>query len=66
LVPRGLLEFKIASNVANQNAKIVVYCKSGGRSSLATLSLVRMGYVNAVSMNGGFTEWANKGYPIDE
>lgn len=54
LIPRGLLEFKIAGAVEDQNANIVVYCKSGGRSALAAYSLVRMGYKNPVSMDGGW------------
>ena len=65
-IPRGLLEFKIASTVADQNTPIVVYCKSGGRSSLGTLTLKTMGYTNVMSMAGGWLAWEKAGYPIDE
>jgi rhodanese-related sulfurtransferase len=64
-IPRGLLEFRIANTVEDQNANIVVYCKSGGRSSLATYTLVRMGYDNAVSMDGGWGAWEEAAYPVE-
>ncbi|MDO9514807.1 MAG: rhodanese-like domain-containing protein [Syntrophales bacterium] len=35
-VPRGLLEFKVAKAIPDLNAKIYVYCASGGRAALAT------------------------------
>ena len=66
LVPRGLLEFRIASIAPDKNSKIVVYCNSGGRAALATYSLKRMGYTNAVNMDGGFTDWDDAGFPVDE
>ena len=34
-IPRGLLEFKIAKKVPDKTAKIVMYCKKGGRGCLA-------------------------------
>ena len=64
-IPRGLLEFRIAAEAPDKNGKIVVYCKSGGRSALATQTLKKMGYTAAVSMNGGFSAWEEAGYPID-
>lgn len=60
-IPRGLLEFQIGNHpaFANQQAtKIIVYCQSGGRSALATESLHKLGYTNAVSLAGGFKAWS--------
>ena len=65
LIPRGLLEFRIAKTVEDQNTNIVVYCKSGGRSALATYTLARMGYKNAVSMDGGWRAWSEADYPFE-
>ena len=62
---RGLLEFKIAKKVPDKNANIVIYCKSGGRGSLATDTLGKMGYKNVKNMDGGWKAWAKAGYPID-
>lgn len=66
-IPRGVLEFKIAnhSSFQNQQAEIIVYCQTGGRSALATEALLKLGYVNAVSMAGGFNFWQASGYPIN-
>lgn len=64
-IPRGLLEFRINSKVEDKNAKIVMYCKTGGRSCLATCTLCRMGYKNVSSLEGGWKAWEKAGYPID-
>ncbi len=42
-IPRGLLEFKVASKIPNKDDYIITYCKSGGRSALATHTLKQMG-----------------------
>jgi len=65
-LPRGLLEFKVTKKIPNKDANIIVYCKTGGRSALATWVLKRMGYKNAVSMAGGWKAWVKAGYPIEE
>ena len=62
---RGLLEFKIAKKVPDKNANIIIYCKSGGRGSLATSTLGKMGYKNVKNMDGGWKAWTKAGYPID-
>ena len=63
--PRGLLEFKIGKKMPDKNATAVVYCKTGGRSSLATDTLVKMGYKNLKSMDGGWKAWTKAGYPVE-
>jgi rhodanese-related sulfurtransferase len=64
-IPRGLLEFKIAKKVPDKNAKIVMYCKKGGRGCLATCTLCRMGYKNVKNMAGGWMAWEKAGYPVE-
>lgn len=64
-IPRGLLEFQVNSKIEDKNAKIIMYCKTGGRSCLATCTLCRMGYVNVSSLDGGWKAWEKAGYPID-
>jgi rhodanese-related sulfurtransferase len=64
-VSRGTLEFNIWSKVSDQNAKIYVYCKTAGRSALATKTLNDLGYKNAVLMDAQFEDWIKKGYPIE-
>ncbi|SHE19358.1 rhodanese-like domain-containing protein [methanotrophic endosymbiont of Bathymodiolus puteoserpentis (Logatchev)] len=60
-IPRGVLEFQINNHpdFAGQHAaKIIVYCQSGGRSALATETLHKLGYTNAVSLAGGYKAWS--------
>lgn len=67
-IPRGLLEFKIDSHPdfqGRQQADIVVYCQTGGRSALATQVLNQLGYRGAVSMAGGFKAWTESGLNVE-
>ena len=59
--PRGNLEFYIQDLIKDPNSKIVLYCRSGGRSALATLTMKSMGYTNVVDLDGGFKEWIAQG-----
>ncbi len=49
-----------------KSAIIAVYCKSGHRSALAIPLLQRYGYVNAISMKGGYEGWVKAGYPVQD
>jgi rhodanese-related sulfurtransferase len=64
-IPRGLLEFKVAKEIPNKDAHILVYCKSGGRSCLACSTLLEMGYKNAKSIAGGWKAWLGAGYAVE-
>ena len=64
-IPRGLLEFKVTKEIPNKDAKILAYCKSGGRSCLACSTLLAMGYKNAESIAGGWQAWVKAGYPVE-
>ena len=64
-LPRGKLEFKIDKKIADKNAQVVLYCKTGGRSALATYTLVQMGYKNLKNMDGGWQDWTKAGYPVE-
>jgi len=58
-ISRGVLEFKILGHDAFQDKQqaILVYCKTGGRSALATAALAQLGYTNVHSMIGGYDAW---------
>jgi rhodanese-related sulfurtransferase len=73
LAPRGMLEFEIHTiveracadtDVSPEDAEIVLYCGTGGRSALAALSLDAMGYRNVRSMSGGLVAWAAAKLPL--
>lgn len=60
-LPRGKLEYHIQEAVKNPGSRIVLYCRTGGRSALATLTLLDMGYRDVVDLEGGFEEWVTQG-----
>jgi len=41
----------------------VLYCGGGFRSALAADNLQKMGYQNVISMDGGWRDWTDAGYP---
>tara|TARA_B100000780_G_C20751658_1_gene298623 strand:+ start:121 stop:519 length:399 start_codon:yes stop_codon:yes gene_type:complete len=60
-IPRGMLEFWLDPQSSyfkekkfDLKKKIVLYCALGMRSSLATKTLVDMGFKNVSHVNGGF------------
>lgn len=59
-ISRGMLEFKIMAHpeFEDLSRSIVVYCKTGGRSALATETLMKLGFTNVHSMLGGFDAWS--------
>ena len=71
-VPRGLIEFVADPTSPRHNAdlgpsrRIVVYCASGARGALATLTLKNMGYENVANMDGGLKAWVAAGLPVVE
>ena len=48
----------------DKNAKIVVYCRSGGMSALAARELVRLGFTQVSDLAGGMIDWEKSGYKI--
>ncbi|HSC71410.1 MAG TPA: rhodanese-like domain-containing protein [Candidatus Methylomirabilis sp.] len=49
---------------AKKDAKIVLYCMSDRMSTIASETLVRLGYTNIWNLHGGMIEWEKRGYPL--
>ena len=64
-ITRGYLEFKIEKEIPNKNARIVVYCCTGKRGTLAAKTLNNMGYTNVYSLKGGIRKWVSEGQALD-
>jgi rhodanese-related sulfurtransferase len=47
-----------------QNKKILVYCRTGHRSALASEILVNNGFKEIYNLKGGITEWTNAGFEV--
>ncbi|MDJ0948013.1 MAG: rhodanese-like domain-containing protein [Alphaproteobacteria bacterium] len=69
--PRGFLEFLADPESPMHNAaldpdkRLVLYCATGGRSTLATRTLREMGFERACHIAGGFNAWLEADGPIE-
>lgn len=56
LIPDNEINDKAESTLSDKSATILVYCRSGRRSALASQSLVDLGYSNIYDF-GGIIDW---------
>ncbi|MDO6681918.1 MULTISPECIES: rhodanese-like domain-containing protein [unclassified Oceanobacter] len=66
-VPRGVLEFRVGDHPAltDNTASILLYCKNGGRSTLAAHTLKRMGFDQVKMLVGGFDGWSGDVHKVE-
>ncbi len=62
---KGVIERDIETAIPDKEAEIILYCGGGFRSALSADNLQKMGYKKVVSMDGGWREWTEKGYPVE-
>ena len=60
---KGIIERDVETAIPDRAADVVLYCGGGYRSALAADNLRLMGYTNVQSMDGGWREWTEAGYP---
>ena len=69
--PRGFLEFLADPESPMFNAalggeqRLVLYCGSGGRSTLAAKTMAELGRPNVCHMAGGWAAWTNVRGPME-
>jgi rhodanese-related sulfurtransferase len=63
---KGIIERDIASKVPDKSITLVLYCGGGFRSALAGDNLLKMGYQDVISMDGGWTGWNKAGLPVEK
>jgi rhodanese-related sulfurtransferase len=61
---KGTIERDIEVAVPDTSAKMVLYCGGGYRSALVADALQKMGYRNAISLDGGWRAWNEAGLPV--
>ncbi len=61
---KGIIERDIEQLIPDTRAEIVLYCGGGFRSALAADALRKMGYENALSMDGGIRGWREAGFLV--
>lgn len=62
---KGIIERDIERAIPDREDEIILYCGGGFRSALAADTLAKMGYVNVVSMDGGWKRWRDLGFPVE-
>jgi rhodanese-related sulfurtransferase len=68
-VPRGVIEFKIWKHIGfpdntNYDKEIYLYCKTGGRCTLAAKSLQDLGLTNLTTAVVKMLDWQKAGHPL--
>ena len=61
---KGTIERDIEVAVPDPSTKVVLYCGGGYRSALVADALRKMGYRNAISLDGGWRAWNEAGMPV--
>ena len=56
LIPHGEISEKAEEIIPDKNTLILVYCRSGRRSKIASEELVKLGYTN-IKEFGGIIDW---------
>ena len=63
---KGIIERDIETKVPDKAARIILYCGGGFRSALAADNLQKMGYSNAISLDGGWRALKDSGLPLEK
>jgi rhodanese-related sulfurtransferase len=61
---RGIIERDIETQYPEKNTPLVLYCGGGFRSALVADNLQKMGYTNAISLDGGWRALKDSGLPL--
>jgi len=63
---KGIIERDIEVKVPDKSTCMVLYCGGGYRSALAADNLRKMGYTEAISLDGGWRAWQQAGMPVEK
>jgi rhodanese-related sulfurtransferase len=63
---KGIIERDIESEIPDKSTTLVLYCGGGFRSALVADALQKMGYQNAISLDGGWRAWNGAGLPVEK
>ena len=69
--PRGMLEFWVdpespyARDVFQTGKRFMFFCAGGLRSALAARAMQEMGLTPVCHMEGGYSAWKKKSYPME-
>jgi len=63
---KGIIERDIEVQAPDKSMRLVLYCGGGYRSALAADNLQKMGYTDAISLDGGWRAWQQAGLPVEK
>ena len=63
---KGIIERDIETKYPDKGIGLVLYCGGGFRSALAADNLLKMGYSNVVSLDGGWRSLKESGLPLEK
>ncbi len=64
LIPVSELEKRLEE--LEKDLPVIVYCRSGNRSTQASVILKNEGFKEIYNVLGGITDWSAKGYPVEK
>ena len=62
---RGIIERDVELKYPDKATPLVLYCGGGFRSALVADNLGKMGYTNAISLDGGWKALKDSGLPLE-
>jgi rhodanese-related sulfurtransferase len=63
---KGIIERDIETKAPDKATKLVLYCGGGFRSALVADNLQKMGYTQAISLDGGWRALKESGLPLEK
>ena len=63
-IPVGSVKERVAELKKHKDSHVVVYCKTGTRSSIACNALISNGFSNVYNLTGGIISWQEAHLPI--
>ncbi|MBM3761097.1 MAG: sulfurtransferase [Acidobacteria bacterium] len=63
---KGVIERDIETKVPDKSAKLVLYCGGGFRSALVADNLLKMGYTQPISLDGGWRALKESGLELEK
>ena len=63
-IPYNAIDQNIDRLPQDKAARVVLYCRSGRMSAIASETMVNLGYTNILNLKEGMREWQQKGYTL--
>lgn len=65
-IPYDQITYNLDKLPADKSAKIVLYCRSDRMSTIASETLVGLGYTNIYNLDGGMVDWEKSGLDLEK